>query len=124
MGLEQLQQLWSTLDQAFLVQLAAFVVKFTVVFLIALHVAPIMVWIERRAPDLPPDRREEHVDRGRLCTDLLDSVVQPREPLGACALVQSLAELRLGHPTAASIRSASRRKRIARGAAVWAAVPS
>src|SRR3954471_21789196 len=54
--LTNLVQQLSNIDE-FWIQLAASMLKFLVILVIALHVPPIMVWFERRAPALMQRRK-------------------------------------------------------------------
>lgn len=56
MGLS-LDQILPYLDNEFAVQLIATIVKFLILFVVAVHVPPIMVWVERRAPALMQRRK-------------------------------------------------------------------
>lgn len=56
MGLNP-DQILQYLDNEFAVQLIATIVKFLVIFVMAVNIPPVMVWLERRAPALMQRRR-------------------------------------------------------------------
>lgn len=56
MGLD-LEQILALLDNEFAVQLIATIIKFVAVFAICIHVPPIMIWVERRAPAMMQRRK-------------------------------------------------------------------
>lgn len=57
MGLAEVTQFLQAHLNEFTVNLIAFVIKFSIMMVLVLHIAPIMVWVERRAPALMQRRK-------------------------------------------------------------------